>query len=169
MLCPEDNLFQLCVHNASHGYVRKPGILLHLDVERFVRRVPIDWQKFTNLVESYEVKTSSYFSLAIPKALFDTPIPDEVLAQLRPTIWKERLIPRWLNRAGLFNPDEKKFSKPGYILFTALLYDDLKGLWRGIFPDQQWMRQRYDIRRRWQLPYYHARRLANLALRRVST
>lgn len=169
LLAPEDNLLQVALHTAKHSYVRAPGFRLHLDVERIVRAYPnLDWNLFVQRVKALQVKTAVYFSLAIPRALFDTPIADEVLAQLKPPAWKERLITRWLNRAGLFNPDEQKFSKLGYILFTALLYDDLAGLGRGIFPDGQWMRQRYPIQNKWQLPYYHARRLVDLALRRAS-
>ena len=35
----DDFLFQLCVHNAAHGYVRKPGIRLHLDIDWYIRAV----------------------------------------------------------------------------------------------------------------------------------
>lgn len=165
MLSPEDNLLQLSLHNAAHGYVRPPGISLHLDIEQFVRRVPIDWDKFINLIERSKCKTNAYFSLAIPKALFETPIPDTVLARLRPAGWKEGLISRWLQRVGLFNPDEPKFSKLGYVLFTSLLYDDIQGLLRGIFPGRDWMQQRYGFRNGLLLPYYHGRRLLDLACR----
>lgn len=169
LLSPEDNLLQVALHTAKHSYVRAPGFRLHLDVDRIVRRQPIDWDLFLGRVLALQVKAAVYFSLAIPKALFETPIPEEVLARLKPAAWKERLISRWLQRAGLFNPDEQKFSRVGYILFTALLYDDLGGLWRGIFPDRSWMRERYDFHSNLLLPYYHFRRLADLMLHRVST
>lgn len=169
ILCPEDILFQLAIHNASHTYVRKPGIRLHLDVERFVRRSTVDWNEFVAMVERYHVKTVVYFSLAIPVALFDTPVPGEVLSQLAPSAWKEQLISRWIQRAGLFNPQEKKFSRSGHILFTMLLYDDVRGLWRGVFPDRQWLKQRYGFRHSWLLPYYHSRWLIDLIFRRATT
>jgi hypothetical protein len=169
MLSPEDNLFQLAVHNSAHAYVRKPGIRLHLDVDRFVRKVDVHWEAFLALVERYHVKTPVYFSLALPKELFDTPIPDYVLECLRPPAWKEQLIASWLQRAGIFNPDERKFSRPGFVLFTALLYDDFAGLWRGVFPDAAWMRTQYGFHSKWLLPYFHGRRLANLAFRRTAT
>lgn len=110
LLAPEDNLLQVALHTAKHSYVRAPGFCLHLDVERIVRYQDIDWDLFLKRVLALQVKTPVYFSLAIPKTLFDTPIPDRVLEQLRPPAWKERLITHWLNRAGLFNPDERKFS-----------------------------------------------------------
>ncbi|MEA3341975.1 MAG: nucleotidyltransferase family protein [Chloroflexota bacterium] len=169
LLAPEDNLLQVALHTAKHSYVRAPGFRLHTDVDRIVRRQTIDWDLFLARTLALQVKTPVYFSLAIPNALFGTPIPDRVLPALRPPRWKERLLTRWLNRAGLFNPDECKFSRPGYILFTALLYDDLSGLWRAVFPERGWMQARYGFRRHWLLPYYHGRRLIDLAFRRVST
>jgi hypothetical protein len=167
LLAAEDNLLQVALHTAKHSYVRAPGFRLHLDVERLVRYQTINWEIFLSRALALQVKTPVYFSLAIPKALFDTPIPDEVLRRLRPPAWKERLVTHWLERIGLFNPDERKFSNLGFILFAALLYDDLRGLWRAIFPDSAWMRQRYGFRSSLLLPAYHARRLVDLTLRRT--
>ena len=169
LLSPEDNLLQVALHTAKHSYVRAPGLRLHLDVERIVRLQQVDWDLFLSRVMALQVKTAVYFSLFIPKALFGTPIPDRVLDALRPPAWKERLLARWIQRAGLFNPDERKFSRVGYIVFNALLYDDLGGLWRAVFPDREWMQDRYGFRNNWFLPYYHSRRLIDLAFRRVST
>jgi len=169
LLAPEDNLLQVALHTAKHTYVRAPGFRLHLDVERIVRAYPdLDWDLFVQRVKALQVKTAVYFSLLIPHDLFGTPIPEPVFAALRPPAWKERLIVRWLNRVGLFNPHERKFSKIGYILFNALLYDDIAGLWRAVFPDAGWMRERYGFQRRCLLPYYHIKRLGDLAFRRVN-
>ena len=169
LLAPEDNLLQIALHTAKHSYVRAPGFRLHTDVDRVVRRQPLNWEVFLTRVISLEVKTPVYFSLAIPRFLFGTPIPDEVLAKLQPPAWKVALITNWLQRVGLFNPDEPKFGRVGFVVFTALLYDDLKGLWRGLFPGKAWMRARYGFHGSWQLPYYYGRRLVDLALHRVST
>jgi hypothetical protein len=169
LLAPEDNLLQIALHTAKHSYVRAPGFRLHTDVDRIVRRQVLNWDLFLTRVLSLGVKTPVFFSLAIPRSLFGTPIPDEVLAQLQPPAWKLALITGWLQRVGLFSPGEPKFGRAGFVLFTALLYDDLKGLWRGIFPDKDWMRTHYRFQRRWLLPYYYGRRLLDLALRRVST
>lgn len=167
LLAPEDSLLQVALHTAKHSYVRAPGFRLHLDVEHIVRYQTINWDLFLSRVQALQVKTPVYFSLVIPKALFDTPIPDEVLRRLRPPAWKKQLITRWLQRVGLFNPDERKFSNLGFILFSALLYDDLRGLWRATFPDRTWMRQQYGFQSGLLLPAYHARRLMDLVLRRT--
>ncbi len=170
LLASEDNLLQVALHTARHTYVRAPGFRLHLDVERIVRAYPdLDWDIFVQRVNALQVKTAVYFSLVIPHDLFGTPIPAPVLETLRPPAWKERLIIGWLNRTGLFSSHKRKFSKPGYILFTALLYDDCRGLLRSMFPDRTWMRECYGFHNDLLLPYYYGRRLFDLALRRVNT
>jgi hypothetical protein len=169
LLCPEDNLLQVSLHTAKHTYVRAPGFRLHLDVDRIVHFQKIDWDVFVKRVKALKVKTPVYFSLAIPRSIFDTPIPDDVLRELRPSVWKEKLIIHWLRRVGLFNPNEKKFGRIGYIVFNALLYDDILGLLRGIFPEKKWMMERYNISNKFLLPYYHVKRLLNLALKRMQT
>ncbi|MDP2046068.1 MAG: nucleotidyltransferase family protein, partial [Deltaproteobacteria bacterium] len=159
LLAPEDNLLQIALHTAKHSYVRAPGFRLHTDVDRLVRRQALNWDLFLTRVRSLGVKTPVFFSLAIPRSLFGTPIPDKVLAQLQPHPWKLALITNWLQGVGLFNPGEPKFGRAGFVLFTALLYDDLKGLWRGLFPGKDWMRVHYRFQSSWLLPYYYGRRL----------
>ena len=167
LLAPEDNLLQVALHTAKHSYVRAPGFRLHLDVDRIVRYQILNWNLFLSRVLDLGVRTPVYFSLAIPKALLGTSIPKEVLAALRPSNWKEQMITQWLHRIGLFNPDERKFSHLGFIVFSALLYDGVGGLCRAVFPDGKWMRQRYGFQSNLLLPAYHARRLVDLSLRRI--
>lgn len=168
MLSPEDNLLQVTLHTAKHSYVRAPGMRLHTDVDRIVRYQQIEWSIFLKYVLDLQVKTAVYFSLTIPKALFDTPIPDEILFLLKPPVWKERLISSWLKKAGLFNPDERKFGRLRYILFNILLYDDINGLWKAIFPDRKWMKERYGFKNNLLLPSCYVRRLKDLLFRRIS-
>lgn len=168
VLCPEDNLFQLALHNAAHSYIRKPGIRLHLDIELFLRRVSINWKNVFEIAKRFHSKTIIYFSLVIPKVLFGTLIPDEVLVRLKPPIWKEKIINNWLQKVGFFNPDEKKFGGLRYILFNILLYDDLNGLWKAVFPERKWMKERYGFKNNLLLPAYYISRLKDLLFRRVS-
>jgi hypothetical protein len=169
MLSPEDNLLQVALHTAKHTYVRAPGFRLHLDVIRIVKGQTIDWDVFVKRVLDLQVKTPVFFSLAIPKILFKTSIPDELIERLKPPQWKVKIITKWLQKVSLFNPDEKKFSRIGYIIFTILLYDDLKGLLRGSFPDQAWMREKYGVSGKIDLFVSYFRRLIDLAFRRVNT
>jgi hypothetical protein len=169
LLSAEDNLLQVSLHTAKHTYVRAPGFRLHTDVDRIVRRQKVDWDVFLSRIKSLQVKTAVYFSLAIPHSVFGTPIPAYVLTELQPSRLKEFIISRWIQRAGLFNPDEKKFSKPGYIVFNSLLYDDFRGLTKGILPERGWLKQRYGFQSNLLVPFYHFRRLCDLALKRANT
>lgn len=58
-------------------------------------------------------------------------------------------------------------NRLSFLIFSALLYDDLYGLWRALFPESAWMRQRYNFQGNLLLPIYHARRLADLTFRRT--
>ncbi|MBI9047760.1 MAG: nucleotidyltransferase family protein [Anaerolineaceae bacterium] len=169
MLSPEDNLLQVALHTAKHSYVRAPGFRLHFDVVRIVEGQPVDWEKFVNRVIQLQVKTPVYFSLMIPKELFNAPIPDIVLERIRPARWKVWSISKWLQKVGLFNPDEKKFGRIGYILFTALLYDDFKGLLRSIFPSEKWMREREEGNKDANLIFLYLKRFYDLAFRRLQS
>ena len=169
LLSPEDNLLQVSLHTAKHSYIRHPGFRLNLDVDRIVRSQQVDWDIFVKRVLNFKVKTPVYFSLAIPKALFDTPIPDNVLNMLKPSVLKEEIISRWLQKADLFNPDAPKFGRIGYIIFTIMLYDDWTGLFKGIFPEGNWMRKQYKFKNKFLLPYYYIYRLASLIFKRLKT
>ncbi len=169
LLSPEDNLLQVCLHTAKHSYMRGIGIRLHTDVDRIVRYQTINWKAFLDDVIKKQVKTSVFFSLTIPKQIFDTPIPEDVIKKIQPATWKRKIIYLWLNRAGLFNPNESKFSKVGYIIFTSLLYDNLHGLLRSIFPDKAWMREKYKSTNNIHLPFLYLKRLIDLAFRRTNT
>ena len=169
LLCPEDNLLQVSLHTAKHSFVRAPGFRLHTDVDRIVRGCPIDWDAFCTHVEKIRVKTAVYLSLNIPHGLFNTLIPEEVLTRLNVSPLKNRLLLRWIRKVGLFRPDDSKWSKLGYICFNLMLYDNLGGILRGIFPDGDWMVDHYNLKRRWTLPVWYFVRIAELVCKRAKT
>ena len=167
LLNAEDNLLQVCLHAAKHTYVRAPGFRLNLDVDRITRFQPVDWDAFLGRVRSFRVRTPVFFALALPKALVGAPVPDEALNALAPAGWRARLIERWLYRVGLFEPEEHKFSNLSFLAFAVLMYDNLGGLLRAVFPDREWMRERYGFSNGLLLPVYHAKRFADLLFRRT--
>jgi hypothetical protein len=167
LLSPEDNLLQVALHTAKHSYVRAPGFRLHTDVDRIIRSVKVDWTLFVDRVMKLQVKTAVFFSLALAYDLLKTPVPIEVLDKLRPASWKVWLISRWLEKVGLFDPDGKKWGRVGYVLFVALLYDSSTGLAKGIFPSQEWMKERYGIKSQWLLPLLYIHRIFDLIWRRT--
>jgi hypothetical protein len=165
----EDLLLQLCVHNASHGFIHRPGIRLHLDIDWYVRAAPINWEHFVALVKQYDVNTIAFLALAIPKAIWSTPVPDSVFLALRVPPWRKASIARLLRRTDLLKPDHSGLGRWQYAVLNMLFVDTFRDLWRGIFPDRAWMREHYGFTNDLLLPYYHGRRLFDLALRRVNT
>ena len=167
ILSPEDNLLQVALHTAKHTYLRAPGLRLHCDVERIVSGVEIDWSLFLHRVKQFKVRTVVYFSLAIPARFFGTPVPEWVLAELKPPERKLRLIWSRLQKAGFFYPAQKKFTNLEYMFLGMLLYDDVGGILKAACPGRQWMKSRYQFSSTVFLPYYYARRWTDLTFRRV--
>lgn len=161
LLSPEDNLLQVSLHTAKHTYVRAPGYRLHTDVDRIARHYEIDWGLFCGRVIELKLRTATYFSLSLAKELLGSPIPSNVLGKLRPPPWKEKLMRVWLDKVGLFKPNEKKWSKIGYICFVSLIYDQPVDFLKGLFPDPT-----DNSGSSWK---WHCKRLKSLVLKRVNT
>ena len=107
--------------------------------------------------------------MLIPKSVFNTDIPEDVLDSLKPGFIRKNVIRSWIKSAGLFEPMEKKFSKVGYIVFTSLLYDSVSGFIRGVFPPTKWMREKYNFRYNFCLLYYYPKRIFDLIFHRMPT
>ncbi len=156
LLAPEDNLLQVALHTAKHSYVRAPGLRLHTDVDRLARYQQPDWGQVAALAERTEIRTAVYFSLAMAEALLGSQVPLEVLDRLAPPRWKREVVLAMVRRADVFEPDERKFSRPEMMAFHALLYDDAVGLMASVADVE-----RGELRR---VP---AGRLARRAVRRL--
>ena len=167
LLSAEDNLLQVALHTAKHTYVRAPGFRLHTDVDRVVRSMEIDWNKFVNDVSGKEVKTAVYLSLALAKRLLRTPIPEDVLKILKPGWVKNKILITWLLQVGLFDPDGKKWGRFGYIIFVCLLYDNTYGLLKSIFPSVSVMRNRYPTAKKTPIIWLYFIRLFDLVKNRT--
>ena len=167
ILCPEDNLLQVCLHTAKHSYVRSPGFRLHTDVERIVSREEINWSSFIDKVESLNIKTAVYFSLVLCKSLLQTDIPNDILNRLRPPTWKKIVISYWLNRNNVFNPNEKKWTNFGYIIFVSLLYDRKRDLFNAIFPKISEMKKDTVHVSFFTLPFMYVKRIISLITKRT--
>ena len=154
ILSPEDNLLQVSVHTAKHSYVRAPGLRLHLDVERIVAHKSIDWELFLEKVRSAHVKTSTYYSLYLAKMLFDTPIPESVLVELRPKQGRDRRILNLIDRAGLLHPGRRKFSKLQFLAFQTSLYDSLADAWFVLCPRNGGLKEIYNYKNSLLTPWY---------------
>jgi len=167
VLSPEDNLLQVALHTAKHSYVRAPGFRLHSDVDRVVRFQEIKWDKFVGKVYQLKLKTAVYFSLYYAKELLDSPIPDSVLSKLNPFWIRKYTIKYYINKAGIYNQQKKKFSRVGYILFNLSLYDSLGENLKAIFPSFDSLKIKYPITKKSQLPYFYVLRIKDLLFKRA--
>ena len=142
VLSPEDNLLQVCIHTAKHSYVRAPGLRLHMDVDRIVAHNEIDWKMFIQRVKETHVCTSTYLSLLIPSVILRTEIPQWVLEELKPA--KAEMLLNMLGDAGLPHPKQRKFNKIQFLRFQTALYDHSSDMWHTLYPNKEWIRERYN-------------------------
>jgi len=170
ILSPEDNLLLCALHVASHSYVRGIGLRLQLDVDRLVRRVPINWDLFLARVRQHKAAALVFPSLAIPQGLFGTPVPNEVLQSLIPSANKRRRILNIIARASVFNRGTHKFNPLQIVALESQLSDDglAGGLRRIFFPPSYWIREGYKPRNNPPLVYCYVDRLIDLAKRRYA-
>ena len=137
LLKPEDNMIQVGLHTAKHTYVRAPGLRLHTDVDRLAIYQAPDWHEVVRIARETHIQTATYFSFVLARLLLDSPVPDHVLEALQPPLWKQEIIAAMLEKADIFEPDGRKFTRPEMLLFHALLYDDAPGLLASVFDTEQ--------------------------------
>ena len=113
--------------------LRAPGLRLHTDVDRIARSTTVDWDELIARSRELDVTHAVYFSLELSATLLDAPVPAYVREALAPPAWKINVMSRWLNHVDLFEPDERKFTRPAMMAFAALLYDDAAGLLASVF------------------------------------
>jgi hypothetical protein len=143
---PEDNLFQVVLHNAKHAYRQKPGFMRNLDVHRIIEHQEINWRVFLDLINTHKIKTAAYFSLSAPVISFGTSVPKEVLGAMGPPFWKKPFC-GFLQSAWFFNSNKTKLRSLTFRMVRVMLYDDLTIVIRnGI--SSFWRR-----RRKWRLFY----------------
>ena len=103
------------------------------------------------------------------RTLLGTSIPDNVLSALKPNKLKVKIMNLWLEKVGIFEPDAPKWSKPGFIIFVSLLFDDFSDFFSAIFPSTRRIKKDYNFCNSLLLPYYHGRRILNLLIKRTNT
>ena len=121
---PEDNLFQVVLHNAKHAYRKKPGFMRNLDVHRIIEHQKINWTVFLNLISTHKIKTAAYFSLSAPVILFGTSLPTEVLRAMAPPFWKKPLC-GFLQSAWFLNSRKTQLRSLMFRMVRVMLYDDI--------------------------------------------
>jgi len=128
ILTPENNLFQVILHNAKHAYKLKPVIIRNLDVHLIIENQKINWPLFLNLICEQEIKTITYCSLLAAKHFFGTSIPEGVFDILKPPFWKKPLLnilsPAW----GVTTNKTWRFV---FRIARPILYDNLTVAFRN--------------------------------------
>jgi len=166
MLAPVDNLVQVALHTAKHSYCRAPGFRLHLDVDRVVHGEKVDWDAVVEMVRRLGVGTAVFLSLSIPRGLFGTPVPPEVLRELAPAPARRAMLYRWLRSVSVFEPERPKFTRATQLLFHMALADGSSSVWRTFFPPEAEMRARHGVSGgKGALMMGYGRRLADVVLR----
>lgn len=137
----EDFLMQLCLHTKSHSLVRKPGIRLHLDMDWYVRSTSINWTLFLSLVKQYDFNKCCFFALATPVHFFNTPVPENVLKELKPgkimvLLWKKMI----LNKLPYKKISGLKFST---LLSMLIMEENCFHIFKIICPEKKWLKEKY--------------------------
>ena len=122
---PEDNLFQVVLHNTKHAYRQKPGFMRNLDVHRIIEHQKINWTVFLNLIRTHKIKTATYFSLLAPVIAFGTTVPTEVLGAMAPPFWKKPLC-GFFQSAWFLNSRKTKLRSLMFRIVRVMLYDDVR-------------------------------------------
>lgn len=146
-LCPEDTLLHLCIHQALKHHLI--DLKDYLDMDQLVRSRKLDWETFVARAQAVRLRVACYHALHFTQTLFCTPIPDGVMAALRPD-----LLRRWLVHC--FVTPEKRLlnhsltiSVPLGFLLNLLMVDRWRDLARVglaiLWPDAQWLTQRHRM------------------------
>jgi hypothetical protein len=90
-LCPQDTLLHLCLHaGLSHSYTE---VLNLIDIDRAVVAFGhLDWDRLLRRACDFKVRFPVYFGLRFASDLLGTPVPERVLAALRPGLLRSRII-----------------------------------------------------------------------------
>jgi hypothetical protein len=159
------NLVYLPAHLALHHGLRRLHSLFDLAL-LITRGRQLDWQQVIAAAHSFELISPLRSTLDL---LFECwpslPLtePRRVLCSVEPTPNDERLF-------RLLTEESRNSTLDFYTTLVSLPSVAAKAryAWFNLFPQPKYMRARYGIRARWQLPYWYAHRLGGGLFRLVS-
>lgn len=105
VLCPDDLLLHLCLHMSHHQY--KFGVRTLFDLGEVLARLQpaLDWEAILLGAQQAHARNSLFLGLHLAHELLNAPVPEQVLAALRPTDFSPELEELAIRRLfGLANP-----------------------------------------------------------------
>jgi hypothetical protein len=139
-LSPYDTLAYLCLHLALHG-LQFPQA--YLDIDLWIRNLPEpwDWERFLELVNRWQIRSTAYHELSICRDFMETPLPDNLLERLDPG-WLARFRVKMLISSQSILADRPSLGKHYPTLVKLALIDHLPRilvtLLKLAFPDRAW-------------------------------
>jgi hypothetical protein len=147
-LGPEDNLVHVCLHAA---FGNTYAYLLNLvDLDRLVRtQTSLDWDRFLERVQGFQVRVPVYFGLRFSAELLDTPIPQLVLDGLRPGALRCWIVKAVAHPRRTALKGRSRLPASTQYLIHLTLIDGPPGWFRllrfVVWPGDTWLAARYGL------------------------
>jgi len=146
VLSPYDMLAHLVLHLALHGL---SVIKNFLDVDLWFRNLPAgwDWNTYIAIAEDWQLRSSSFHTFTFCQALFNTPVPCDILKQLDPGAVARWQVRRLVTPRALI--ENRRTLGIRYPTLVKLALFDHPGVkWRSLhhalFPGRSWLRHHPD-------------------------
>lgn len=139
-LSPYDTLGFLCLHLSLHG-LQFPQTCL--DIDLWIRNLPDiwEWERFLDLVNQWQIRSTTYHALSLCRDLMETPLPDNIFKHLDPG-WLARFRVKTLISSESILADHPSVGKRYPTLVKLALIDRLSTiiitLIKLTFPGKAW-------------------------------
>lgn len=135
-LCPEDLLAHLAVH-AAYGHRFHNQLRSVYDIEVVLQKFgpQLDWQAFLERCRQWQAERGVYLALQLLVDLFASPVPENVLVELRPADYTLKAKEAALASLLELNPVmSENFVR---LMHGSSLSERVSGLWNGLFPRRE--------------------------------
>ncbi len=143
-LGPAHLLLHLATH-ASYGHRFRNQLRTLCDIAAVLEQHPesLNWSDLQETCQRWQAERGVYLALRLTQALLGAPLPEQVLASLRPADWKESAL-EWA-RVRLFQSDPVLSENYNRMLHGSSLKEKIAALFRGLFPSRQVMSMLYGV------------------------
>lgn len=148
ILAPEEGLMHVAFHQAiNHQFTYPCWLRSLLDVHLLVTRSTVDWGMLVQTARTWGLATVTGAVLHLAQQILATPVPDVVLTQLlapaRRTIVRRLQLDRAILEMWPADYRPRRFA-----ILLGLIdrpVDALRLLYRGVIPEANWLRARYEV------------------------